>query len=49
VPIVEWLKPQARFRHLFKPGNEPMLEHAQQWVDAQWEKLLRDEAATAEM
>jgi len=48
-PIVEWLKPQARFRHLFKPGNEPLLEHAQQWVDEQWAKLLRDEAATTEV
>jgi pyruvate ferredoxin oxidoreductase beta subunit len=46
-PIEEWLKPQARFRHLFKPGNEEILTHAQQWVDHQWEQLLHDEEATA--
>ncbi|HOX24910.1 MAG TPA: thiamine pyrophosphate-dependent enzyme [Candidatus Krumholzibacteria bacterium] len=47
VPIVEWLKPQARFKHLFKPGNEHILVHAQEWVDRQWAALLRQEEATA--
>lgn len=32
-PVVEFLKPQGRFKHLFKPGNEALLEKAQQSVD----------------
>ncbi len=46
-PLVPWLKQQARFRHLFKPGNESILEAAQQQVDTKWEELLKQEAATA--
>jgi len=32
-PVVEFLKPQGRFKHLFKPGNEHLLANAQKWVD----------------
>ena len=39
-PFVEWLKPQTRFKHLFKPGNEALLEELQKDVDEEWEKLL---------
>ncbi|MDD5720436.1 MAG: thiamine pyrophosphate-dependent enzyme [Candidatus Krumholzibacteria bacterium] len=46
-PSAPWLKQQARFRHLFKPGNEKLLEHCQEHVDRQWEALLTQEAATA--
>ncbi len=46
-PIAPWLKQQARFRHLFKPGNEALLEKCQQWVDQQWANLLKQEEATA--
>ena len=42
------MKQQARFRHLFKPGNEPIIEHIQAWIDSEWEKLLKLEAMTAE-
>ncbi|MBD3220428.1 pyruvate ferredoxin oxidoreductase [bacterium] len=45
-PIADWMKEQARFRHVFKPGNESMLEHAQQWVDQQWDLLLKRETMT---
>ena len=31
---------QGRFAHMFKPGNEWMIEAAQQNVDDNWEKLL---------
>lgn len=31
-PIEEWLKPQGRFRHLFKPGNEELLENFKKMV-----------------
>jgi len=38
-PIVDWLKQQVRFRHLFKPGNEGLLEEIQRWVDDEFAKL----------
>jgi pyruvate ferredoxin oxidoreductase beta subunit len=44
-PLVEFLKPQGRFRHMFAKGNEWMLEQAQAHVDAQWERLQKEEAA----
>jgi pyruvate ferredoxin oxidoreductase beta subunit len=45
-PIADWMKEQARFRHVFKPGNEHLLEHAQQWIDEQWDQLLKRETMT---
>lgn len=41
-PLVEFLKRQGRFNHLFKPGNESLLEELQQEVDRQWEALLAE-------
>ena len=41
LPIEEFLKPQKRFRHMFKPGNEWMIEEFQKEVDRRWEDLLR--------
>lgn len=38
-PLVEWLKPQGRFKHLFKPGNEEIIERFQAKVDKDWESL----------
>ncbi len=41
VPIEEFLKPQARFRHLFKgDGSKAMLEEIQADVDADWQTIL---------
>ena len=40
LPVEEFLKMQGRFAHMFKPGNEWMIEEAQAYVDHQWEKLL---------
>ena len=40
-PVADWMKKQGRFKHLFKPGNEHLLEKSQQWIDLQWEKLLK--------
>lgn len=40
-PVVDWMKKQTRFRHLFKPGNEELLAKVQEYVDAEWEKLLQ--------
>ncbi len=43
-PIKDWLKPQGRFKHLFAPGNEWMLEKFQQGVDTDWENLKKLQA-----
>jgi len=40
-PVEEFLKPQGRFRHLFKPENKAELEKIQNWVNANWERILR--------
>ena len=45
-PVVEWMKKQGRFKHLFKPGNEHLLEASQATVDREWQKLLKLEAST---
>ena len=39
-PIEEFLKPQGRFAHLFKPGNEELLVAVQAEVDRYWEYIL---------
>jgi pyruvate ferredoxin oxidoreductase beta subunit len=41
IPVVEWLKLQGRFRHLFTPQNEHMIAEIQAEVDRRWEQLLR--------
>ena len=41
LPLKPWLKKQGRFAHMFKPGNEWMLENTQAWVDHQWQLLLQ--------
>jgi pyruvate ferredoxin oxidoreductase beta subunit len=46
-PVAEWMKKQGRFKHLFKPGNEHLLEASQAYVDSEWQKLLKLEAMTA--
>ncbi|MCX7706349.1 MAG: pyruvate ferredoxin oxidoreductase, partial [bacterium] len=40
-PIIEWLKIQARFAHLLKPGNEHIIEEIQKEIDRRWEELLK--------
>ncbi len=40
LPIEDFLKRQGRFKHLFKPGNEQLIEAFQQEVDRRWEELL---------
>ena len=46
LPIEEFLRPQKRFKHLFKPGNEWMIEAFQKEVDARWQELLDLEEIT---
>lgn len=40
LPIEEFLKSQGRFKHLFKKGNEDLIEAFQQEVDRRWQQLL---------
>jgi len=42
-PVAEFFKTQARFRHLFKPGNEKLLEEIQEETNRRWEQLLAKE------
>ena len=46
LPIEEFLKPQRRFKHMFKPGNEWMIEEFQKEVDKRWQELLDLEELT---
>lgn len=40
-PLVDFLKPQGRFKHLFAPENENMLKNFQEMVDKEWGSLLK--------
>lgn len=40
LPIEDFLRPQRRFKHLFKPENEYLLNEFQKMVDEQWNNLL---------
>lgn len=42
-PVADFLKPQVRFKHLFKPQNAQLLEKIQADVDKAWELLLKKE------
>ncbi len=39
-PIRGWLEKQGRFRHLFRPENEHIIEEIQADIDRNWEALL---------
>ncbi|XPV68360.1 MAG: thiamine pyrophosphate-dependent enzyme [Halarcobacter sp.] len=45
IPVKDYLAFQPRFKHLFTPGNEHILEEWQKRVDAKWEYLQRREEA----
>jgi len=38
-PVIEFLKLQGRFRHLFQPQFQKELEVIQQWVDQNWKRI----------
>ena len=40
-PVVEFLKPQGRFKHLFKEENKHILDEIQKDVDEDWARLER--------
>ncbi|MCQ2492400.1 MAG: thiamine pyrophosphate-dependent enzyme [Lachnospiraceae bacterium] len=41
LPVEEFLVKQGRFKHLFKPENEHLIEEFQMEVDRRWENLLK--------
>ena len=41
LPLEDFLKKQGRFKHLFAPGNEHLLEAFQKETDRRWEELLK--------
>jgi pyruvate ferredoxin oxidoreductase beta subunit len=43
-PIVDFLKPQGRFRHLFSPENEWIIKKSQGNIDKEWERLQKESA-----
>jgi pyruvate ferredoxin oxidoreductase beta subunit len=40
-PVEEFLRPQGRFKHLFKPGNEELLASVQAEVDRNFDYVLK--------
>jgi len=40
VPVEEWLRPQARFRHLFRPEARELLDAIQRRLEEDWAALL---------
>jgi pyruvate ferredoxin oxidoreductase beta subunit len=40
-PLEEFLKPQGRFKHLFKPENAELLAEMQADVDRNWQRLQK--------
>ncbi|MFH0732888.1 MAG: thiamine pyrophosphate-dependent enzyme [Candidatus Omnitrophota bacterium] len=42
-PIEDFLKPQGRFKHLFKPENAQLLKDIQAQIDSHWNLLLKRE------
>lgn len=43
LPVTEWLKPQARFKHLQAQENKWIVDKIQEEVDKDWELLLSSE------
>ncbi|MDP2167818.1 MAG: thiamine pyrophosphate-dependent enzyme [Thermodesulfovibrionales bacterium] len=43
-PLIEFLKPQGRFKHLFAPENEQRLKQLEADIDAEWQRLLKESA-----
>lgn len=41
LPVIEYLKPQGRFKHLFTDENKHFIENIQEDTDRKWEDLLK--------
>ena len=46
LPVTEFIKTQKRFKHMFKPGNEWMIDELQKEIDDKWNYLLMMEEIT---
>lgn len=46
-PVVDFLKPQGRFKHLFKPENEWVINKLQEDIDSEWDRLQKEESLFA--
>ena len=40
-PIADWMRKQTRFKHLFRPGQEALIQEIQENVDLEWNRLLK--------
>jgi len=40
LPLKDWLSKQGRFKHLFRPDNEHIIDELQAAVDKRWKNLL---------
>ena len=40
LPVEDFLSKQGRFSHMFRKGNEWMIEETQKYVDDKWERLV---------
>lgn len=38
-PVIDFIKPQGRFKHLFKPENKHILDLIQKHTDEEWDKI----------
>jgi pyruvate ferredoxin oxidoreductase beta subunit len=45
-PVKDYLQGQGRFRHLFTPQNQKLLEEIQRLTDERWQRLLKKCEAT---
>jgi len=43
-PVVDWMKRQRRFEHLFKSDNQELIAKIQAEIDRKWAELLQREA-----
>ena len=41
LPIEDYIKLQGRFKHMFEPGNEWMIEESQAFIDKKWDALTK--------
>jgi pyruvate ferredoxin oxidoreductase beta subunit len=46
-PITDYLKGQGRYRHLFNPKNQHVIDELQRFTDERWAKLLKKVEQTA--
>ena len=47
IPVIDWVKRQGRFKHLFKPENQHYLDEMQDTVDREWTRLQQMAALSA--